>query len=84
MLVPVLFILGDENATVTAIIENALGLFISWTVQIMIFGPKLLRILTGTANILPSMDAIKPGTTAQTPGHVESGSISKSKVAPSS
>jgi hypothetical protein len=59
---------------VNAIIENALDLFISWTVQIMIFGSKLLHILSGTANVLPSMEALAPATTAH--------AISKTKVAP--
>ncbi len=36
VIVPVLFILGDKSATVSAIIENALGSFISWTGHIMI------------------------------------------------
>jgi hypothetical protein len=55
VIVPVLFALGDKSATLSAIVENALGLFFFWTVQIMIFGPKVLRILTGTADGLPSM-----------------------------
>ncbi len=58
LIVPVLFVLGDRSPNVSMIVENALGSFISWTVQIMIFGPKLLRIQSGTADMLPSMKSL--------------------------
>jgi hypothetical protein len=58
LIVPVLFVLGDRSPHVSMIVDNVLGSFISWTVQIMIFGPKLLRIQSGTAALLPSMNSL--------------------------
>ncbi len=47
MIVPIFFVLGSSNPLLTAIIENALGSFISWTVQLLIFGPKVYTLLVG-------------------------------------
>jgi hypothetical protein len=65
VIVPVLVILGDTNPLVSTIIENLLGLFMSWTVQLLIFGPKVLRILLDAV----ITDAQKNASTVAVSGH---------------
>jgi hypothetical protein len=55
VIVPILFILGGSSPIITALLENALGLFLSWTVQLLIFGPKVLRIVVDGEAVIPSI-----------------------------
>ncbi len=56
VLAPVLLVLGDDSPEVRALAEHALGTCVAWTVQLFIFGPKLARIVLGTAHQLPSIE----------------------------